>query len=562
MGINQIHESYLVIGPSSYKDSVTDFIQWKKEAGYYMYSKFDSSWTTDLIKQTIDSVYHNVSNLKYVLILGDNDAMPAIAETYGGYNYVTDFHYACINNDTAPDLYIGRIPGKDATDIKNALTKIVDIEKNPVSDSSYYNKMLLNAYFQSENKSKTSRNFVETCERIRNYVTDFGIDGIRNYYAQSEVNPKYWRSGEEIPEELQRPNFAWDGNANTITSTINDGCNIVVTRTHGNVTRWGYVDYDVDDVALLNNSKYPIVYSLSCLTGKFDTPEESLCQALLSKKDSGSAAVIGATERSYTNLNDCYALGIINHLWPNPGIDTPFIDNGDNPVEGFTTKYGPTLAETLEAGKRRMLNRYPNSNMTTYQEKIYHIFGDPSMWIHTEQPTDFDVNVSVSYLKSLSQNEMTPQLKVSLGDESGLISIIDAEDNQYTFFGKSAMLTSPLFPCNITVSGFNKNVKTLTYQSQTSTSNDDTPYRISSVKVNKSTQLTVYTEGSSTKNSVSNFALVLYNLKGDLLTSTDIDITENQHSIKTPTLTSGESYILILLKNGSGIDNYTFVAKF
>ena len=319
---NVLNLYYLILGKNESKGAVQDFCEWKKKTGYKVIEKYDDYWTFDKVKYAIDSVYYENGGLDYVLLLGDNNSIPGQYTTDFNPNY-SDYSYSCINNDDMPDLYIGRIPGKSVADIKSALDKIVRYEMNPPTKASFYNTWLLNAYFQIDGKDieRTTRRFVETCEDVRNYVTPLGINCTRNYYAYPYANPKLWSkdygTGGEIPQELQKPNFAWDGNSTIINNSINSGCNIILTRSHGSTTSWSRPFYSVSDLSALktvSNPTFPIIFSLACSTGSFSSSIESLCQALLKKKMSGAVGIIGATQPSFTKLNDVYAHGIVNLL--------------------------------------------------------------------------------------------------------------------------------------------------------------------------------------------------------------------------------------------------------
>lgn len=570
---NRINLSYLVIGPVEYQSAATKFMEWKEQMGFKVIGKFADNLTPSQIKETIDSVYQKNRTLDYVLLLGDNKAIPGMAycdyfSGTGSISYMSDFDYSCVDADDVPDLHIGRIPGKSLADISASLDKIVSYEKNPPTSGSYYNTCLLNAYFQTEygNSVKTSRRFVETCEEIKDYLTQFGVTGVRNYYAAANVNPKYWSSGLEIPQDLQRPSYAWSGNADAINAAIKSGCNLVITRTHGAVNRWATPDYGVSDVSKLANlssSNFPIVYSLSCNTGNFESHTTGLCQALISKRGSGCVGAVGATNVSFTKLNDFYAHGIVSHLWPEPGLFRPMYDSSI-PVLGLETKYGPTLGETLESANLRMDELAPLSmSYLKYQKRLYHIFGDPSMWIHTERPTAVSLRAD---MVMESPTDM-PVLKVSIGDVKGLISIKDAEGHNLLFYDSDVTMKSLCLPATITVSGHNLIPVTRTYQAPSISSPlpEGKAYQISKVVVDRGTAIYVHTSLIPLQNLMpGNYGLIVFSANGMPVYAGGIDIDENVHQInvskwKIPDVSMPTYYVVALTFNGEIIDTKTFV---
>ena len=578
---NCINLSYLVIGLSEYQEVASEFVNWKKKSGYNVVEQFAESWTPASVKATIDSIYNAPKGLDYVLILGDHSAVPGqqfnqYFASIGNVSYVSDFGYSCIDEDDIPDIYIGRIPGKTIADVGASLDKIVSVEKNPATADEFYQSCLLNGYFQVDGieKERTSRRFVETCEDIRDYLSQFGVNGIRNYYADGGTNPKYWSytygTGGEILKELQRPTFEWQGNASVLNNTINDGCNLVVTRTHGSVTGWSAPKYGVVDMAGLKrlySSRYPIIFSLSCNTGNFASSQQGFCQTLMSKPLSGCVAAIGATQASFSILNDAYAHGIVSHLWPEPGLFKP-LTNEPVPNMGLVSKYGPTLGETLENANLRMEELAPlQASHRLYQKRLYHIFGDPSMWVNTSKPSVIGVSAGFYY-------DGTPEsaaFKLSVGDEKCIISIVDATGYQYTYYDTDVELKRAEAPLDITVTGHNRIPAMMTYNKTDLSSSlpSSAPYLIDKVVVKDAyADALVYTipngvmKDSAKKQS---YGLMVLSSNGTLMYVCAIDINADFHTLPVARWKKSDgamTYIVALTCNGSVIDAKTFIVKY
>lgn len=170
------------------------------------------------------------------------------------------------------------------------MSKIIAYEITPPTTSKYYSQSLHSAYFQP---SKTSyveeRRFVRTVEDIRNYVSEFGIAPQYNYVTPAAVSPRQWSSyyadGKDIPISLQRPHFEWDGNtANIVDFFKNGGC-YALYRGHGTESSWHHPNFSMREIAQLPQTKNPpFVFSVTCLSGKYDLLNGGFAQSLICKK--------------------------------------------------------------------------------------------------------------------------------------------------------------------------------------------------------------------------------------------------------------------------------------
>lgn len=466
-----LKRSYLILCPTTYKESIKNFSAWKKLSGFQIITEYNESWTPTSIEAKIDSVYNSVKTLQYVLLIGDQDVMPGkkFYSTYTCFgSYLSDYEYSQVAPSLERSVYIGRIPGRNKEEIESALEKIIKYEKTPPLNSEYYSRSLHNAYFQPSSPSYIEeRRFVRTVEDVRNYVNGFGIEPEYNYFAPSNVSPKYWSAsyadGTEIPSSLQRPNYTWDGNTITTVDFFNKSGLYVLYRGHGFNDYWDIPRFSVKEISTLSESGIPpMVFSVTCLSGRYDYPAGGFAQSLINKKNGGCIGVIAASETSYSGLNDALINGMFNQWFKGEGFNYNIGHNVYLPE--ITQSYvGVTLGEILEGGLERMYEIYPSSLMdnskTNYNRNIFHIFGDPSMMLHTKQPTPFtglktELRPGAGYL-GLPPGFFAGTFNLSL-DEDGIISITDANNKTVTYFGNAISIRAPYLPLNIVITGHNK----------------------------------------------------------------------------------------------------------
>ena len=399
-GIQDDTRDYLILSTTEYSAAANRFAEWKKLMGFRVHVVICDDWTNESVMSAVADAYTEYASLYYLLIIGDYDDVPAQTSVVGS-EHVTDFHYGCMDNDYIPEIYCGRLSVSSPIEANNIVEKIIGYEKTPPISMSFYTKALHCAYFQDLNSdSYADRRFAQTSEDVRTYVISQGKSIQRVYKTPSSVTPKYWNNGsysygESIPNDLKKPNFAWNGNYNDINNSINQGVFYVLHRDHGNVSSWGDPLYTQQYISSLTNGNLlPVVFSMNCLTGKFD--ENCFAETFLRHPEGGCVAIYAASEESYSGYNDALTTGMFDAIWPVPGLSIHIPNHNNSFSVTPTATY--TLGQILNQGKVRLAETYgANSIYTRYTDEIFHCFGDPSMRIYTTNPTAFsDVSIERS----------------------------------------------------------------------------------------------------------------------------------------------------------------------
>ena len=383
---------YLILSTSTYSTAAHRFAEWKRLMGFNVHIVIRDDWTSTSVKNEVTNAYSNMSALYYLLIIGDHSDVPAQQSSLF-HTHVTDFHYGCIDNDYTPEIYCGRLSVSSSDEAINVVDKIIDYEKTPPTSPAFYSNGLHCAYFQDDdhNSYEDSR-FTKTSEDVRTYVMSKGKAIQRVYKTPSNVTPLYWNknsysNGEPIPDELKKPGFAWNGNYSNISNAINNGAFYVLHRDHGAVGGWADPQYTQQHINNLSNGNLlPVVFSMNCLTGKFDN--NCFAETFLRKTNGGCVGIYGATQVSYSGYNDALTTGMFDAIWPNPGLSINIPGHNNS----FSTTPTPTytLGQILGQGMVRLEETYgSNVTLTKYTKEIFHCFGDPSMKLYTQAPTAF-----------------------------------------------------------------------------------------------------------------------------------------------------------------------------
>lgn len=400
---------YLILSTKELKASVDKFSEWKKRMGFNVEVVLAPSWNPATIKKTIKLAYENIHQLEYVLLIGDAVALPPVRHinTPGSpYNHSSDFTYGCLDgdDDNIQDVVIGRLNVATPSEAEILIDKIIDYEKNPTTNQSYYHNAVHGAYFQDKDPkdSYEDRRFVRTSEDIRNGLMKEGYNVSRVYNAYNTVTPLYWNNGlfgygDNMPSELLRPSFDWNGSTADVLKGINNGAFYILHRGHGSYNGWASPSLKIKDVDNISNLSSPSVFfNIHCQSGAFGKDSVyidksynkislSFAEALLRKEKSGAVGVIAASEISYSGYNDVLAMEMFQSIWPGSSILNTFpyyYPKQTNREEMPIFELGKILNKGLTA----LEEKYKLQNRTQYTKRLFHCFGDPSMEIYTDVP--------------------------------------------------------------------------------------------------------------------------------------------------------------------------------
>ncbi|WP_337568747.1 C25 family cysteine peptidase [Hallella sp.] len=432
-------KDYLIVSTPKFEEAVNRFAEWKRLMGFNVHVDLRDDWTTYSVRTTVKTAFYELPALYYLLIVGDQADVPAWKSPLR-ISHVTDFYYGCMDDDLVPDIYCGRLPVSTMDEANIVVDKIVGYEKDPPSNPSFYRDGLHCSYFEDrKGDTYADRRFAQTSEDILTYVKTKGKNLQRVYTTPSNVTPLFWNNGvfswgEPVPEELKKPNFAWDGKASDITDAINKGMFYVFHRDHGEIGEWSWPKYTQQDISSLSNGNLlPVVFSINCHSGQFDA--DCFAETFLRKPNGGCVAIFAASQSSYSGQNDALATGMFDAIWPDPGLSIRIPDKDS--VFSATPSPTYTLGQILNQGKVRMTETYGvYDQKAIYTDEIYHCFGDPSMMLYTDVPSSFP-NAVV--------DRSSNKISISLGaQETARITAYNPLTGEMqSYLGNSAVVQTP-----------------------------------------------------------------------------------------------------------------------
>ncbi|MCB0823051.1 MAG: T9SS type A sorting domain-containing protein [Bacteroidales bacterium] len=466
--------NYIIITHDEFFAEAEQLAEWKRQLGYTVEIVSKSSWTSAEVKSEIQTRYNMWDpHPDFFLIIGDHTGAYAVPgnikqDPFYGDNYASDLDYACMdgNDDWHPDIAHGRISVSSALEAEIIIDKIVNYEQEPPDDPSFYANVLTCAQYQDDdNNGYADRRFTHTSEDINSYLSAVqGYTAERIYYTSTAANKTnlhynagYYSMGELLPAEIRTAGFNWSGGSYDITSSINDGKLIVFHRDHGYVggSGWAHPFYTTGSMEnLANGILLPVVFSINCHTGEFQL-SNCFAEKLLRMENKGAVGVVAAAYYSFSGYNDAFSIGMIDAIWPNPGLYANFGSGGTgNTYTLGTTDHFLTMGEVLNQGLYAMETNWSGSSTSNkYTFNLFHWFGDPSMKLWTSNPNDQPIEATHNDEIYCDQNVFTIQnsepgaLATLLMDET-LIAVQELDESgngllgyEITIPGEDVILT-------------------------------------------------------------------------------------------------------------------------
>ena len=442
---------YVIVTTSTYASAAKKMSDWKTMCGYRCTTLVNTWSSATAVKSALRNIY--ASHIPdYLLIIGDHQDVPATymtvrhnrADADSVINFYSDNVYACANDrDYIEDVAKGRISVSSATEANSVITKIINYEKTPTTDASFYNKVLSLAYFQDDQEEKDGkiirdydgkedRWFVETAEYIKNDLESRGYT-VDRFYKKGYANglcPAKMNNGTSLPSELLNCSSNWNRNISNLISSINNGRSIVYYRGHGSFYGLGSVGFNKDQAqSLTNSNKYPVFFNFTCLSGTFaEHAKTNPCfsEYLLRMNNAGAVGVSGNSAVGWSPTTEPLTKGV------------------------FSSIYNDKISSVGDALARGLLIMGSSSTYHEHMHKVTHYFGDPSMEIWTDVPTCLNPTIT----------KEGSNIRVKTGGVSGCkVTICRISDmtilNTTTMSGSEGLFNVGNAPCYVTITKHN-----------------------------------------------------------------------------------------------------------
>jgi len=351
-------DGYLIIVPDDFYNNILPLAEWKRRKGFVVWVKKTSETGTQSsqIRDYIRTAYNTWTPApSYVLLVGAVNKVPTFITP--GTSCVTDHSYACVDGaDYLADLYVGRLPAANSSELDAIVAKILGYEMRPdTMDTTWYRRALAVGTSYQEGGSPAVTALV-TVRWIRELMLRKGFTRIDTVFYPPTASGR-----------------------GPVDSAVNRGVSFVNGRGWGNSSGWGYPQYFTSDVYnLANGWKLPVVTSIYCGTGNFQANPcfgEAWLRAGTPSSPKGAVAFWGSSYTgTSTRWNNCMDYGIYRAIF-----------------DRNITTIGPALY----AGKLEQLANFPMPYDTFDLRLYFHVYnllGDPGMEMWTGVPRSLTVS--------------------------------------------------------------------------------------------------------------------------------------------------------------------------
>ncbi|MEZ5081885.1 MAG: C25 family cysteine peptidase [Bacteroidales bacterium] len=350
-----------------------------------------------------------------VLLMGDYGTNPAnsiISPIWDSY-CASDNIFADVNNNDMPDIVFARMTAQNETHLETMVTKILNYERTPPTSADFYQNPISALGFQTE------RWFQICSEAVAGFwEVELGKTANRINAIYSGTPGSTWSTATNtstvlnlfgpnglgyIPGTPGEVNCSWYGSAGDVVNGINAGAFMLQHRDHGFEQGWGEPAFQSSNINSLNNTDLTFIWSVNCLTGKYNMSGECFAEKFHRHKsggeNSGCVGINAASEVSYSFVNDTYVWGAYDNMWPQ-----------------FLPEYGSTPAERgilpafgNAAGKYFLQqSNWPyNTNNKEVTYNLFHHHGDAFQTVYSEVPQNLTVNHNPILYAGVSSFEIT-----------------------------------------------------------------------------------------------------------------------------------------------------------
>ncbi len=375
-----------------------------------------------IIENYIDEIYNNWEvPPSAILILGDYGSSSSNSVTSPIYNNycASDNIYGDINNDHLPDIVMARMTAQNEEQLEVMVRKFIEYETNPPTSFDFYNHPITALGWQTE------RWFQICSESVGGFwKNELGKEPVRInevYDGNPSVDPWSYAQNTSTILNYFGPNGLgyipatpgelgnWSGgNADDVNNAINNGAFMLQHRDHGNEAGWGEPGYNRNSINGLQNTELTFVWSINCLTGKYNSPSEVFSEKFHRYTHdgnlSGALGLNAASEVSYSFVNDTYVWGMYDYMWPEfmPDYGGSFPEyHGILPA--FAMAYGKIFLDH---------SGWPyNSGSKEVTHNLFHHHGDAFLTVYTEVPQE----LTIAHEMVITSGEPTYEVTSDLG---------------------------------------------------------------------------------------------------------------------------------------------------
>jgi len=356
--------------------------------------------TTNAIENYVNNAYQNWDiPPAAILLLGDygTNGSTIISPIWDSY-CVSDHIYADVNADDEEEIVFARMTARDEDELAIMIRKALNYEKNPPTSPDFYDHPITALGWQTERWFQICSEVVGGYFKHAQGKNPVRVNAV--YDGNPAVDP--WSTAPNtntvlgvfgpnglgyIPATPAELGGWTGGTAAQVNNALNDGAFLLQHRDHGYEYGWGEPDYSNSSIDGLTNTDLCFIFSINCLTGKYNHNSESFAEKFhrytYNGQPAGALGLLAASEVSYSFVNDAYVWGVFDNMYPD------FMPSyGSNPQpRGELPAFGNA------AGKYFLkYSSWPyNTDNKEVTYNLFHHHGDAFTCLYSQVPQDLTV---------------------------------------------------------------------------------------------------------------------------------------------------------------------------
>ncbi len=354
----------VIVSDTSMKKHLRPLVEWKTRKGFRVTELYigenglERSFSD--IKDSLSYIYNNATADNpaptYLILAGDLNFIPASEGT----GYLTDMYYAEFDGggDFIPDMFTGRLPAKDSSQMKAIVDKIIQYESFLFGDSITHFKKAV-AF------TGLDAGWVKHMDGQVNYAG--------RYFETNPYETEAYVFNHESSDSVRNARY------DSLKAMMKEGVGFINYTGHGTATEWMHTGINHSFAGNMDNiSRYPVIISNACLTANY-SDENCLGSSMVRAVDRGALAFIGSSNDTYWDPDYYWAVGasevVSQPEYDETGLgfyDRLFHINGEMPSDWYTT-----MGQIMFAGNMAVSSS--SSPYKQYYWENYVLLGDPSL---------------------------------------------------------------------------------------------------------------------------------------------------------------------------------------
>lgn len=409
----------LIITHPDFENEIMPFANWKNQKGIRTtVVNTDVAGTNAAnIKSFVSSYFNENPNTLYLVLVGDHQQIPAYSygNSWGEQLWSDSYYGQILGDDFYPELFVGRLSGQNAAEIRTQVNRTLEYEKTPKAGD-WMEKAAGVGSHEGAGYGNLGLADWDHLRQIRTKLMDFGYTTVHEFYEGSQ-------GGEDAPG---------DPTVEMLQLAFNEGLGLWNYTGHGwedGMATCNYTGADANNAT--NYGMYPLVISVACNNGTF-TDGTCVAEDFMRANSGGTKGAIG------------FAGSTILMSWA-PPMQTQW-EMTNILTEQNANNLKRTVGGLFYNGQLSMMANYPGAEGHEVMQ-TWAYFGDPSTLFRHKQTLPLPINHNMQVAdaaSSIQVNSTVEGARIAISQDNVLLGYGMIENGSVTINFSALTSNQPL----------------------------------------------------------------------------------------------------------------------